>query len=530
MGTDLFIGLVYTMGTNKDIVKDKIISLLEKDYGYEVIHVKYSDFIEKISFDQKIKDKNLRQFYLENILNKNNSTNTDDFSNFEKINFYMNLGNVLREKISASYCSMKAINYINEKRLEDKKYAFILDSFKHPEEIKAISNLYRDAFYIFSVYSSEEDAITFLNIKKDMSEEEAQKLINRDKGKGENPSFGQQMKEAFQLGDFFIDNDEADHAYAEIERIIDLMHGHPYHTPTKEEYLMFNAYIAGSKSADLSRQVGALIGNNDGDVLATGANDCVKADGGQYWTHYNKKNKVYDDNFDGRDYKLGIDSNKSEINKIKEEISRLFFSKIKNINIEISDKEISRISKEFTKDMKNTQLNNLTEYGRVVHAEMNALLACSRNGISVKGNILYCTTFPCHNCAKHIVGSGIKKVIYIEPYPKSKTLEFYKDSITKDEGKLDEHKVLFTQFMGIGPNKYLELFSMNYKGDKKIRKNKKTGEIIKFKRSEAKLRNNMSRLIYIEQEDYLIKFVYPEETKKVNSIDFLNLIEEDKFK
>ncbi|MDN3612645.1 hypothetical protein QWZ16_23945 [Vibrio ostreicida] len=26
--------------------------------------------------------------------------------------------------------------------------------------------------------------------------------------------------------------------------------------------------------------------------------------------------------------------------------------------------------------------------------------------------------FPCHNCAKHIVASGIKRVVYVEPYPK----------------------------------------------------------------------------------------------------------------
>jgi len=50
-----------------------------------------------------------------------------------------------------------------------------------------------------------------------------------------------------------------------------------------------------------------------------------------------------------------------------------------------------------------------TKYPYVVHAELNAILNSSRN---LKDCILYVSLFPCNNCAKAIIQSGIKKVIY----------------------------------------------------------------------------------------------------------------------
>lgn len=52
-----------------------------------------------------------------------------------------------------------------------------------------------------------------------------------------------------------------------------------------------------------------------------------------------------------------------------------------------------------------------------IHGEMNALLFAARHGIKIpEGSILYCTHEPCDNCLKHIVGTGIKEVYYIDKY------------------------------------------------------------------------------------------------------------------
>lgn len=47
-----------------------------------------------------------------------------------------------------------------------------------------------------------------------------------------------------------------------------------------------------------------------------------------------------------------------------------------------------------------------------VHAEQNAIIQAARLGVSVENAVLYCTHKPCVICAKQIINSGIKLVIY----------------------------------------------------------------------------------------------------------------------
>lgn len=51
-----------------------------------------------------------------------------------------------------------------------------------------------------------------------------------------------------------------------------------------------------------------------------------------------------------------------------------------------------------------------------IHAEMNALLYCAREGIPVKGCIAYVTHFPCLNCTKALIQAGIVAVYYLYDY------------------------------------------------------------------------------------------------------------------
>jgi dCMP deaminase len=52
----------------------------------------------------------------------------------------------------------------------------------------------------------------------------------------------------------------------------------------------------------------------------------------------------------------------------------------------------------------------------VIHAELNCIISCARNGISCEGATLYLTHSPCESCAALIAQSGIKKVIFKEYY------------------------------------------------------------------------------------------------------------------
>lgn len=60
---------------------------------------------------------------------------------------------------------------------------------------------------------------------------------------------------------------------------------------------------------------------------------------------------------------------------------------------------------------------------RTVHAEAGAISYAARSGIRLEGATLYCTHCPCIDCAKLIINTGIKRVIYDQAYRKTEGLE-----------------------------------------------------------------------------------------------------------
>lgn len=103
-------------------------------------------------------------------------------------------------------------------------------------------------------------------------------------------------------------------------------------------------------------------------------------------------------------------------------------------------------------------ISALIEYSRAIHAEMDAITSLARlHGANSKKKIIYTTTYPCHNCARHIVAAGIQKAIYIEPYEKSLALDLHDDAIC-DANSKSPNKVIFEQFEGVSPRRYTTLF------------------------------------------------------------------------
>jgi dCMP deaminase len=56
------------------------------------------------------------------------------------------------------------------------------------------------------------------------------------------------------------------------------------------------------------------------------------------------------------------------------------------------------------------------ELCRGVHAEQNAVAQAAYHGTSLKGAVIYTTTFPCSLCAKILINSGITEIVYDEGY------------------------------------------------------------------------------------------------------------------
>ena len=221
---------------------------------------------------------------------------------------------------------------------------------------------------------------------------------------------------------------------------------------------MYAAKSASLRSADLSRQVGAAIFTKDGELIAQGCNEVPKALGGTYWDSEEP---------DFRDVKMGQDPN----DILKNDILRDLFdrlakngllsetaSKLGNLD-EIKNK-LTHKRKPKTEDkdgaLATAAIMDVTEYGRIVHAEMCAICDAARLGRSIKGGTLFCTTFPCHNCTKHILAAGVDRVVYMEPYPKSKAKALHKNEIEIENEA--EGRVSFVPFLGISPFRYRDIF------------------------------------------------------------------------
>ena len=76
-----------------------------------------------------------------------------------------------------------------------------------------------------------------------------------------------------------------------------------------------------------------------------------------------------------------------------------------------------------------------TKYPYVVHAELNAIL--NAQGKSLMGTKIYVALFPCNECAKAIIQSGIKEVIYLsDKYSETDIVKASKKMFESAGGKL----------------------------------------------------------------------------------------------
>lgn len=74
------------------------------------------------------------------------------------------------------------------------------------------------------------------------------------------------------------------------------------------------------------------------------------------------------------------------------------------------------------------------ELCRALHAEQNAVIQAAKNGIPIDGSTVYTTTYPCVICAKILIASGIKRIVYRGGYPDELSKKFLsQSSIVIDE-------------------------------------------------------------------------------------------------
>jgi cytidine deaminase len=202
--------------------------------------------------------------------------------------------------------------------------AYLVRQLKRPDEVSLFRKVYGKNFMLISAYGSPEQRVKLIEERLRHSlppstaandvTSKAFKLMSLDADE-EGNDYGQRLRETFHLGDVFIDGLSKGDMDRQLTRFIQAFFGRTDIAPTKEEYGMYAAKSASFRSADLSRQVGAAIFSDDGELITQGCNEVPKAMGGTYWDSETP---------DYRDVRLGYDPN----DILKKDILRDLFDRL----------------------------------------------------------------------------------------------------------------------------------------------------------------------------------------------------------
>lgn len=504
---ELVFGFVYAVGTDADPVITTLKRHL-RQYRYNSEEFRISEQLQSLDL----------------------GITFDENSAFERMNALMDAGNKACEHaLDDRILAVMAVNEIASRRPDDEqgrpiarqRTAHLIRSLKRPEEVQLLRNVYRPGFFLIGIADDDDAQIEYLTKEVGLKPEEAKDIIKRDQD--EDIVFGQRTRRTFYLADVFVER--KNEAYKDqLDRFLQLVFGHGFRTPRKEEHAMFMAYASAARSGQLGRQVGAAIATREGDVVAVGMNEVPSPRGGPYWET---------DPDDSRDHLMAVDSNfKYRDQIVQSVIGQLGSGLMTEVNIlsivrrlisslkpdapsddldTVAREELRKLGLDLLDEAKvanlvhKSQLREITEYGRAVHGEMDAILSCARLGIAVEGKHLFVTTFPCHNCTRHIVAAGVKKVYYIEPYPKSRARDLHPDAICFDEAEAAETgKIPFLPFVGVGPRRYLDLFSLELSSGRELERKDDQGAPICMSKADSPPRIPMIALSYLEREDKLL--------------------------
>jgi deoxycytidylate deaminase len=375
------------------------------------------------------------------------------------------------------------------------RHAFILRSLKTPDELETLRSVYGSRLLVVAAYSPRDKRIEHLAQEIEDSRETAERsswrfqpeeLIDRDER--EEQERGQDVSRTFHRADLFIRGWSRKVVKDDLKRSLSIFFGDPFRTPTRDEHAQFMAAGAALRSAEFGRQVGAAIATKSGSVIALGTNEVPVPGGGSHWE---------EDGPGNRDFETSeIDTNRRQFDALADKLVEKVDKTLKAAGESLAASDgydpagftelRGAAKKTLARDLRQAGLGELTEFGRAVHAEMNALLDAARRGVSVQDSTLYTTTFPCHNCARHIIGAGVERVVFIEPYIKSRAKELHEDALEIEHFGRKGSKLSFEPFVGVAPRRYLEFFdaSMRERMGRTPRQDK-AGKKLKFEKKTA---------------------------------------------
>jgi deoxycytidylate deaminase len=447
---ELVLGMVYGAGAEAEPFQRTLEEALRR-FGYELRTIRLSDYLP--------------------VLVKDNDFARDSPDEMRRL---QDMGDKLRQITKRNDIAaqlgvyLMTMNRARESTAE-RRVAWLLRSLKRPEDIDALRRLYGARFVLFGLHVP--DLVRRRNLSgrwqrwADVTslsyEEEAVRDVRRDE-EDRTSQYGQAVRDTFARADFFIDGRAKQCLQDSVRRSVNLIFGEPFEPPHRHEQAMYHAFAAGLRSTEMGRQVGAAIMSPRGDLLAVGTNDVPSPSGGLYWSP---------DEPDNRDFarEPPLDSNTLWQRRVTRELlvrmrhtGWLSTGRVKKLDGGGYDIDEERLDR-FLDDVRPTRFRSLTEFGRSVHAEMDAITAAARNGIAIEGATLVSTTFPCHNCTRHLIAAGLRHVLYIYPYTKSLARDLHGDAVLIEPENPGPRpgKVVLEQYIGVAPRVYPQYFSFD---------------------------------------------------------------------
>jgi deoxycytidylate deaminase len=448
---ELVFGLVAALGTSLSPLVDELRSALGS-VGYGSTAIRVSDLISEVYAGAP----NARQL------------------GETRMAALMHEGDELRKTAGAAAAVTLGILRVRQERRgkgEREAHATILRSIKRKEEVALLRKVYGPRFLLIGGWATREDRAAAIERRLHIEypcrkvgwyARQVAELMHRDEDDADHP-LGQGVRDAFELADVYAATHRGHPISPHTARLVRLLFGAPFETPTRAEEAMYLARGAALRSSAAGRQVGAVVIDEDGEVLVTGTNEAPRASGGQYWA---------EETPDHRDFTYGHDVN----DRLKMEIVADVLARLKQAKWLTGAPDMPDLNKLTTKalngPLRGSRIGDLLEFGRIAHAEMAAICTAARRGTSLRGATMYSTTYPCHECARLIIAAGIKKVVYIDPYPKSQVQEMFHDEVSEGS-EIRRGSVAFEPFDGIAPRLFQKVFEMSSRNRNKI-----TGEYI----------------------------------------------------
>lgn len=306
----------------------------------------------------------------------------------------------------------------NETVGNDERDYFVIDALRNPFEILYFRERIA-AFYLVAINSPDMDRKTRL-YKHDYKESQIKTLDKKEYPEINKPLSGydafvsQNIQSCIEKADIYITN-SGTVEYGEapdlrplsecLIKYVSLIQHPGLVTPTRQERCMQVAYTAKINSGCISRQVGAVVTDQDYVIHAIGWNDVPL---GQVPCLLRRVDDVIHKRADVYTFSEYERKNKEFVSHLTKIYGTRDNAKLKGRNVSFC-----------FKDAYNSIIQEKNQvHTRSLHAEENAFLQVSKKGgTGLEGGALFSTASPCELCSKKAYQLGIRDIYFIDPYP-----------------------------------------------------------------------------------------------------------------